>query len=518
MKLEPNTLITVLKKNLGLLLTTLFCVISLLTYRNYGLSFDGPTQREIGGVNYDYVVKNDKKLLSYKDRIYGPPFELLLVFAEDFFEITCPASWHMRHLLTHFLFLIGGLFCFKLIDLIYKNKLLATIGFLLYVLHPRIYGHSYFNSKDIPFLAMYMISFYFAVVALKNKKWSNFLLLGISTGLLIDLRIMGVLLFVLVIAVSLFDAIREKKYNVFFRNIGIFTLSTVLVTYAFWPFLWEHPIDNFIYSFKEMSHFNWGGEILFNGSTIGATEIGWYYIPQWFLMTTPVFYSIGGLAGAILIAIKLIKSTKETLTEEKLRYTFFFFLSFFGPLLAVIVLRSNMYDGWRQMFFIYPAFIPLIIYSIYLLSQKFNLKLIVIGATLVFGLSSFRMISLYPFQNVYFNEVMNLTGDEYLRKNYELDYWGGSFLSATKYLLEVDSSEKINVHYNDWPGRANAILLLSFEELSRVNFNAKIEEADYFVTNYRYHPENYKEYDQYHFKSFKAGSNTIISIFKLKKE
>src|ERR1039458_6127656 len=71
---------------------------------------------------------------------------------------------------------------------------MACLGFVMYAFAPRIYAHSFFNSKDIPYLAMFMITFAISQYAFeKNKRWL-FIILGIACGYTTSLRIMGVIL------------------------------------------------------------------------------------------------------------------------------------------------------------------------------------------------------------------------------------------------------------------------------------------------------------------------------------
>src|SRR5690554_4886050 len=156
---------------LGFILFGAALLIGILTYHSYGLSWDDGMQRGTGVENYKYVFENDPSLLTWVDRDYGPAFELLLVIGEKRLELTDMHDiYFFRHLVTHIFFLIGALFCFFLVDLLYKNKVLAAMAFLMIVLHPRLYAHSFFNTKDIPFLAMFFISFYLLALAFKRKR------------------------------------------------------------------------------------------------------------------------------------------------------------------------------------------------------------------------------------------------------------------------------------------------------------------------------------------------------------
>ena len=38
-------------------------------------------------------------------------------------------------------------------------------------------------------------------------------------------------------------------------------ISYFLFLYLFWPFLWEKPIENFLYALNSFSDYNWGGQV-----------------------------------------------------------------------------------------------------------------------------------------------------------------------------------------------------------------------------------------------------------------
>ena len=152
-------------------------------------------------------------------------------------------------------------------------------------------------------MAMFLICFYFNAIAFSTKKIRHFLLLGIGVGLLINLRIMGVLLLVCVLLFLMLDHFLERgdnDNNIHNIRLALCFLAVTLVTlYTTWPFLWKNPFENFAFAFKNMSKFRWDGSVLFNGQFIKATELNWNYIPVWFSITTPVLYIIIGLWGLL---------------------------------------------------------------------------------------------------------------------------------------------------------------------------------------------------------------------------
>ena len=61
--------------------------VGLIVFKDYGVSWDEPIQRQYGINVYEYVFHGDKALLSDRHRYYGPVFELFLVTIEKFFHV-----------------------------------------------------------------------------------------------------------------------------------------------------------------------------------------------------------------------------------------------------------------------------------------------------------------------------------------------------------------------------------------------------------------------------------------------
>lgn len=131
----------------------------------------------------------------------------------------------MRHFTTHLLFLLSA-WCFYLLVLsLYNSRPLAVIGILAIVLHPRLYAHSFFNSKDIPFLAHFIIVLWHTAIAFERKRWRDFVFLGLVTGLLVNARILGIILVAVVMGFLLLDLFLKPQRKLVLRNLVTFLLA-----------------------------------------------------------------------------------------------------------------------------------------------------------------------------------------------------------------------------------------------------------------------------------------------------
>jgi len=324
---------------------------------------------------------------------------------------------------------------------------------------------------------------------------------------------MGILLPCILLCYLLLDAIIEKKNIENLKLAIVLTLFSSITLYCFWPILWGDPIGNFILAFEEMSKFPWGYSVLFNGDVIKGTELSWYYIPEWFLITTPIVFLFFGILGIILFSASFLKEPLKHLRNDKVRNNLLYLSFFFVPLIAVIILNSVLYDSWRQMFFIYPSFILLAIFGLKILFE-IRVKNIVKG-TLVISFISISLFTIlnYPFNYVYFNQFISKS-NESIRKSFEMDYWGLSYKQSYEYILANDDSPQINIGVENLPGRFN-LFILPPDDRKRINIVDK-ENAQYFVSCFRWRHKGYPEYSEFKYHSIKIDNSTISEIYKLK--
>lgn len=493
--------------------------VGLRTYKSYGISFDEGAVRYLGIVSYNYAFHGDDTLQHFQSRDHGVGFELPLLLLEKVLRLTDSRDIAlMRHLANHIFFLLGAFAFFLLIDYIYKNKLLATLGFLLIVVNPLLYGHSFFNTKDIPFMSVFIICFLLTTIAFKENKLKWYVLLGIGCGFLTSIRVMGILLigciwgfFVLDTFLSKADKASKKKTLYYLLT---FTLVSFAVLYAFWPFLYPNPIKNFIYSFKVMAKYPWHGYILFFGTTYPSAEVPLYYGIAWFCISNPVTYLILGLFGIIYFIIRFIKKPLPFILDKELRMQSLFLFCFAETLISVLILHSILYDAWRQLYFIYPPFILVGLFGLNsILKTKAKLPVLIILFSSI-GYTAFYMTTNFPHEHVYFNElVKNKHEPEYLRKNFELDYWGTSILQGLDYIVKNDTAKTINVAVSATLLGEENTGLLKPEDRKRINIINDISKSDYYITFYRRHPEDYPFQKQEVF-SEKVLNSTLMSVFK----
>lgn len=511
---------------LEIVAVTLFFVILLglgvFVYQDYGLTWDDLAQVEIGELNYKYVFEGDEALLTFKNRYYGPVFEMLLYRITR--DMADPQRFFMRHFLIFSLFVIGLFFFYLLGKRITKNWAAGLLGCVLIIASPRIFAHSFFNSKDIPFMAVFIIAIFTLIRYLDRRTALNAVMHALTTAVLIGLRAPGVLVFVLTVALLPLDILIDNKttrINPALLTGLLYVGLTAILVILFWPILWHDPYHEFINALKQMSQYPWPGVVLYRGLMVDPNNLPWHYIPVWVLITTPLQYLVLAGCGFLSAGWDILANFGKNLWPYRRSILI---IAAWGilPVAAVILLESVLYDGWRQLFFIYPAIILFAVLGLQALFRWFAnhlsyrvtaiVSLMVVAAVIIPPM--WVMVNTHPHQNVYFNR---LGGEDMARvkRHFELDYWGLSYKQGLEYILANDPFDIIDVAVANRPGRINAHILPA-EQAARLHFVVDSETADYFLTNYRYHPEPYEYPDEIF--SIEIGNTSILSVFRLQSE
>ena len=438
----------------------LFLLVGVVILDDYGVAWDEGTQRNIAIMNLDYILGNSDALLEHRDRVYGVAFELPLLLAERALGLEDIRDIHLlRHILTHLFFIAGGFFGYRLAYRLFDNRLIALFALLLYLLHPRLYAHSFFNSKDLAFFSMFIIALYLVERAFRRDTVGAFILGGIGVGLLTDIRIMGIMLFPAALAMRgidlCFAAGWAERRRIMLTG-GGFVLATGIALYAVWPYLWSDPGGRFIETWLRFSDYPNEIQQLFRGQWIDD-EVPPDYVPVWFAITTPPLALLLGLVGAAALAWSGITRPMGIFRNGATRFGLLLLACFTLPVAAVILLDSNLYTGWRQLFFIYAPGGLLAVWGLSWLLRSLRSgywRAGVVGlAGAGAGLTVLQMMQLHPYQQVYFNFLVDRETPEYLGTQYDLDYWGLSPLEGLRYLAAAYPEGQIIIGVRQDNGR-----------------------------------------------------------------
>ena len=494
-----------------------FLLTGILIFKDYGVSTDEDFQRLVGFYWLNYIanffpgsdflldVQNKIKLigdltLSVESgatfKYYGVIFDLPLAFIETVFNITDPKNFfYLRHFLNFFLFWVSSVYFYKILIIRFKNWSLAISGFLIYVLSPRIFAESFYNNKDLILLSLFSISFYYVLIFFKKENNLNSIKLGIICAVCTSSRVLGILLIITCLLIYIFDLIslfkeRIKSYNKYI--ILVFSYSIFLI--IIWPYLWENPFKNFFNTIKIFSNYLHIMQVLYNGEYYYSNNLPWHYSIVWPAITTPILYIFFFILGFFFFIkrflsrfVKIDNSNKSYSHlwvgyREKFDVFLFFLLIIFYFL--IIKLNATLYDGWRQLYFIFPIIIYYAIYAIqifyyYLKGKKYIINYL-LTAYLTFLI--YILYTMHPMQMVYFNFLAKNN----VSINYQVDYWGLSSIQAIKKILNYENNKlKVRIANASYVSLWRSLVLLDENDKNRIEFVGQdYKNADYIFTNF----------------------------------
>ena len=416
------------------LVGALALLVGALVFDDYHGSYDAPHQRPIGMAALDYLAGDGERAFDQvtdpPSLYYGAAFEAPLMLVERFFGLEGRSIYLSRNILTHLFFLVGGVFCYLLVLRMFNSRWLALLALVLFLLHPRIYAHSFSSPKDIPFLAAFTIALYLTHRAFRRDTLGAFLLCGVGVGLLVNLRIMGVLLFAAVLVLRALDlgggGGKERK-RILLTG-GAFALAAILTYYASLPALWTDPVGRFTDLARTLGKHPHEAFSLFRGEWLYSLDgPPWDYVPAWVGITTPPATLLLALAGAVALAWRALRRPRRALRDGPLRFGLLLLALPMATMAAVVVLESNIFGGWHHLYFLYAPLLLLAVWGVHRLASSPRGRWAGVGAYALLGaamaVTVVSMVRIHPFQHAYFSLLTDRTTPERLVARYEVDYF-----------------------------------------------------------------------------------------------
>ncbi len=490
----------------ALALCALFAITGAAILDDYGVGWDEPAQREIAQANADYIAAAATDgLYKYDYRYYGVAFEIPLLLTERAFQLQDTRHIYLtRHLLTHLLFIAGGFACAMLAYRMLGSRWIALLTMLIFLLHPRLYAHSFFNSKDIPFAAMLAIALYLTHRAFRKDTLGAFLLCGIVAGVAINLRPFGLMLPPMILAMRAPDMWHASGWAARKRILitcALFAAAALATLYISHPYYWENPL-RLIEGIRFQSHHPSLTPNLFMGEIYLADAVPWNYIPVWFAITAPPIALPLGAIGCAAICWRAITRPLAALSDRETRFRILLLSCFVMPVAVVVILQSSAYNGWRHMYFLWAPFCLLAAVGLHTIANirirgdiwkiaarlpawihGNGIRLHIARRTLVYGATGFGLITtltamaaMHPQQQVYFNALVDTGAPGALAKRYALDYWQVAQRKSLEYLLARYPDDMLRV----WPYK-KSLLVLPQNYRERIVTLESLYAADFYL-------------------------------------
>ena len=529
-----NHYIKLINNNSHYLIFFLFLIFQLNFYDDYGFSWDEGTSRLNGIVSFNYILEklnilenlkfqNVSGLENYRDNEYGVFFDVVNICVEKLFSINNIKNiYYSKHFVNCLFFFIASVYFYYTLNIFYEKNL-CIIGFLIFILHPRILSQSFYNGKDIIFLVFFCISNFYLIKYFVTRSIKYLFILSIFISISIGTRVMGLIIPLLFLFFFILENSEKNKLKNFFLIIPFLTLI-IFFTILFWPYLWENP-TNILAAFSSMKNYSWNGVVFFESTYYSGKYLPWYYLPKTILITTPIFYIVLFFIGSFYIFKTLFKNLLTLKNERNIwhnnedLFCFYSLLVVYLTIGIIVELKSTLYGGWRQVYFIYPSIIFLCIYGLNKLLTYKKFKRITLFFTYFFlFIILFWNYQNHPYQYVYYN---NLITNKNI-KNYELDYWGVSNLDILKKILEISKNKENKIFIQSFSPYQFSLNLIDKKFHEKFVFVDNIDDAQFIITNHYYqnkHPLAVKKYLENNFKlvyEIRTNNVSINSIYKIK--
>ena len=523
---------------------TLFFIAGSYIYDSYGISLDEEGTRAHGFMTLKYVYEiffpsklplidsyiTVPKLSEFFSNDHGAFLDTFFAFIEINFGMDDSKSYYLvRHYICFILFFIATYFFYLLGKFKFNDWRIGILGSFFLVLSPRILSESFYNNKDLAFMSLFIISLYCCLKFINKINVKHAFCFAFTSALATDLRLMGVFLPVLVIFFIFIMSLRNKNFiKKNLPSISFFLILTPTFIIIFWPYLWPDPLTNFLIAFKKFSAFPWIGKNLYFGQYIDANYAPWHYSLVWIAITTPILYTFFFITGFTIISTRVIKrlfkidETKkynDLWRGKKEMLDFMIILNFFLPIFLVIVLNSTLSDGWRHLYFVYPAFLLISLYGFEkLLRIKEKKKYLIAFTIFCLFINVFNIIKNHPYQYVYFNFLAGKN----VEKKFDADYWALSNKQAIEYILINNNISPVKIYRASHMNLNTSIKIFSKSIKDRIQIVNDQSEADFIISNARYWtgnpnakfakiPNNFTIY-----KEITTDRVKIVSIFKRK--
>ena len=418
---------------------------------DYGVSFDEDTQLRRAETYWRHFADGAELFFTYPhNKFYGVAFDLPLLLAGKALGLDdLRHVYLLRHASGHLLFLAGALCCGLLARRMTGSALAALLAFALFALQPRIYAHAFFNSKDVPALALFAACLWLAHRAFRGGGPGAFLLCGAAAAVLTNLRLSaGLTLAIAVAAARVFDLVlasgAAERRRVLAAS-GAFAAGWTGVLYAISPYMWVDGPAALIDAAETLARHDNPVDVLFQGRIFPLSGLPARYFPVWFAVSTPPVLLALGLAGFAIALRRGLARPGAALRNTPARFALLAAACWAGPQLAAAFAGVHAYNGWRHMFFIHAPFCVLAAIAAAALARSVRRMapgarggaMNALNALAVAGAAAAAssVVLLHPHQQVYFNGLEDRTTPRRIGERYDFGYWGPAFRAGLERVL-----------------------------------------------------------------------------------
>lgn len=455
----------------SILLLIVALLVALSTFGDYGITWDewphigyGDRVAAFWGTGFA-----DQSAVTFRTNyFYGGGYDYLGAL---FRWLAKPlASWRAMHLLGALVGVLGVAGTWQLARRL-AGPFAGFAAALLLATNPVYWGHMFNNPKDLPFAVGYVWALRCLVdliAALPRPSRRQWILLAITTGMAMSVRIAGVLLLCyLGLAVLVYADVQGRVRRsaaaswAYLARLGpriaAVAASAWLIMLLTWPWALLDPIRRPFLTLVRMSQYTDHKRLMpFAGQDIWTHDVDWTYLPHYFGYQLPEFV----LALTLLATLVAIFTVARRITDPRHHLRALALLTLgvaiWLPPLYAIVRGSILYDGYRHFLFVVP---PLTVLAALLLDLGVaslarrigrSAQLLAAGLLALVGADLVRtMLALHPHEYVYFNRLIGGVGGA--QGDYDTDYYGNSYKEAAeglaRYVWQTEPANYLDTVY-----------------------------------------------------------------------
>ncbi len=362
------------------LLFVLLALAGLLAVRHTGPGLDDHIERTTLGINIRayagalgladkpfFADLPQDDLRTWRDRDYGQArFYPIWPVMNALERAGRPGAASLAYYYYNFLVFLLGLFAlYALLLRLTGSRAAGVLGVLLLFLNPRFFAASFYNTKDMPFMALCLVVFWLGLRFAGGQGFGSAVWFGLAGALAANGRVLGAGAFGLAGIFYIARLTLQKRWGAraFWRGavaVGAFAGFWFLLT----PAAWQDPLGLLALQLGQAANFDparYGFVVLYRGALYdpAANPIPWHYIPWLMLITTPVLILLLAVAWPVLLAAKNGRRAAGWKSDEAL-FTLAAGLFSAAPVAYAMLRRPNLYTGWRQLYFVYG---PLVLFA-----------------------------------------------------------------------------------------------------------------------------------------------------------
>jgi len=419
-----------------------------------------------------------------------------------------------RHYYNFCLCFIALIYFYFIVKFLTTKKIFGLLAVVFVLISPRIFADMFYNSKDMMAFACMAPVIYHGIMFIYKRGFGQVVCFALACAFAVNMRlpcvILPLALFCAAVVCFAFGSRKAGKLN--WAALALFPFFSAVFYYIITPAAWSDFPGHIKFVYECSANFNrWDGRVLYNGRYYQPfydtfPDLPWHYLPKMILMTTPVVITLLFVLGFFFTFRRMsgqkfrdYLSGRDFLAAPVLGFTIV-------TIAAPIIFGSNIYNGWRQMYFCYAGIVVIAAYSASVMLENFDfnckaiftrkkpsvarvLKFLVAGAiALQICSTAGWQVAKHPYQFMYYNFLAGSNPQD----RYEVDYWQtGNYYLVMQAMKDIEPEERLRIgsldgHLSSWGCRENYALWPE-SIASRVDLVDNLDEADYIMINPLYY-------------------------------